>query len=66
MSLDKYLPFADKPTPKPQEGQWKLVAPDGTVFYGTSPISCLQAESNSRIPPEVALGRIARSLKDQP
>lgn len=28
-TLDKYLPFADTPTPKPQQGEWRLIAPDG-------------------------------------
>lgn len=64
--LDKYLPFADQPTPKPMAGTWMLMAPDGTTFVGTSPIDCMRLESNSRIPPEVALGRIARSLQEEP
>jgi len=64
--LDKYLPFADQPTPKPQEGTWLLIAPDGREFFGDSPIKCVHAEINTRVPPEVALGRIARSLKEQP
>lgn len=64
IALDKYLPFADQPTPKPEAGQWTLTAPSGRVFVADSPIRCVQAESNSRIPAHVALGRIARSLNE--
>jgi hypothetical protein len=62
--LDKYIPFADTPTPKPIAGTWMLMSPDGHFFVGSSPIDCLRLESNTRIPPQVALGRIARSIKD--
>src|SRR5688572_11673195 len=64
MDLDKYLPFADQPTPKAQEGTWTLVAPDGRKFTGPSPIQCVRAESKTRIPPHVALGRIARGMQE--
>jgi hypothetical protein len=63
-NLDKYLRFADMPTSKPQAGVWVLVAPDGRNFIGNTPIECLRAESSERIPPQVALGRIARSLNE--
>jgi hypothetical protein len=63
VGLDKYLPFADQPTPKSQVGTWCLVAPDGREFTGESPLHCIRAESSTRIPPHVALGRIARSLR---
>lgn len=63
-SLDKYLPFADQPTPKPMEGRWTMIAPDGQFFTGTSPFECVRMEVDSRVPPEVALGRIARSMQE--
>jgi hypothetical protein len=64
IDFDKYLKYADTPTPKPMIGEWTLTAPDGRMFIGTSPIDCIRLESNTRIPPQVALGRIARSMKD--
>lgn len=64
MELDKYLPFADQPTPKAQEGEWTLIAPDGRRFTGPSPIHCAGAESKTRFPPHVALGRIARGMQE--
>lgn len=62
--LDKYLPYADKPTPKPEQGTWVLISPSGKRYEAESPIRCIQAESHERIPPHIALGRIARSLKE--
>jgi hypothetical protein len=64
--LDKYLPYADHPTPRPQEGTWTLQAPDGRTFTGDSPIRCIHAEITERVPPQVALGRIARSMNEEP
>lgn len=62
--LDKYLCYADQPTPQPQSGLWILMAPDGRTFAAESPMKCVQAEMHERVPPHIALGRIARALKD--
>jgi hypothetical protein len=62
--LAKYLPFADEETPKPEQGTWVLVAPSGKFFKADSPIHCLHIEIESRVPPHVALGRIARSIDE--
>jgi hypothetical protein len=62
--LAKYLIFADEKTPESEVGQWVLVAPSGKFFIGTSPIKCVHAEMETRVPPHVALGRIARSIED--
>lgn len=64
MSLDKYLPYADVPTPAPEVGQWRLIAPSGKEFAAPSPIQCVRLEQGLRVPAHVALGRIARGMKD--
>lgn len=46
-------------------GIWVLTAPDGQTWTGESPIQCMQAESNSRIPPQVALARIRRAFIEE-
>lgn len=56
------LEIAARPTPKPVEGLWYLLAPDGRVFNGNSPMECITAEINDRIPPLIALARIRRAL----
>ena len=64
--LARWLPYADKETPKPEEGTWVLVSPSGLWWKADSPMRCVQAEMNARVPPSVALGRIARSLQEMP
>lgn len=64
IDFDKYVKYVDIPTPKPMAGVWTLTAPDGNVYSAESPIRCISAESSARIPPHIALGRIARSIKD--
>ena len=43
---------------KPQQGEWKLIAPDGTVFVGDSPLRCVKAEIDYRVPAHVQLQRL--------
>ena len=62
--LDKYLKYADQPTPKPMTGEWKLIAPSGQEWVGGSPMDCVRQEIHTRVPPHVALGRIARSMNE--
>lgn len=57
--------LASTETPKPMAGTWVLTAPDGQTWTGDSPIKCAQAEMHSRVPPQVALARIRRSLLDE-
>lgn len=57
--------LADTPTPRAMAGTWVLTAPDGRTWTGESPIACTQSEVISRVPPEVALARIRRSLMDE-
>ena len=54
--------LADQPTPQPMTGEWTLTAPDGRTFAADSPIRCMHAEMNERIPPLLALARIKRAL----
>ena len=56
--------IAETETPKPETGEWTLISPTGNVFYGTSPLRCVMAESNARIPALVAMARIEVSLWD--
>jgi len=62
LSDAEVVKLAAKPTPKPMAGEWTLTAPDGRTWKAQSPIHCVQAESNSRVPPDVALARIRASL----
>jgi len=67
LSDAEVLKLAAKPTPKPMAGEWTLTAPDGRTWTAASPIHCVQAESNSRIPPDIALARIRASIiKERP
>ena len=50
--------------PKPQEGTWVLVAPDGRDWTGPSPLKCVQAEMNDRIPPVEQLQRITAAVNE--
>jgi len=63
-ALDKYLPYADQPTPKPEKGTWVLISPSGKRYEADEPVNCLRAEIEDRVPPHVALGRIARAMKE--
>jgi hypothetical protein len=49
---------------KPQKGEWKLTAPDGTVFVGESPIRCVKAEIDYRVPTHVQLQRLFDALDE--
>lgn len=65
LSDEEVIKLAAQPTPKPMAGEWALTAPDGRTWKASSPIHCVQAESNARIPREIALARIrAGLLKD--
>lgn len=61
---DQVRALAAQPTPKPMSGTWTLTAPDGRTWTAEGPLQCVAAESNSRVPPLVALARIKRSLLD--
>lgn len=63
-ALDRYLPYADEPTPPPEPGLWRLTTPSGRVFIANGPMQCVALERRTRIPPQVALGRIARTLHE--
>ena len=49
-------------TPKPMEGTWVLVAPNGREYTGLSPIQALRAEQAERVPAQVAVQRIMAEL----
>ena len=49
---------------KPQKGEWKLTAPDGTVFIGKSPLRCVKAEIDYRVPAHVQLQRLFDALNE--
>ena len=49
---------------KPQKGEWKLSAPDGTVFVGESPLRCVKAEIDYRVPAHVQLQRLFDALDE--
>lgn len=58
--------WADQTTPKPQEGIWSLIAPDGRMWTAESPLQVCAAESRERVPAHVALARIARGCDAAP
>ena len=57
--------IAETPTPKPLEGNWLLIGPDGKGYSGSSPIDCIQVELKTRVPAIIALARIKTSLLDE-
>ncbi|MEQ1692685.1 MAG: hypothetical protein ABMA00_15450 [Gemmatimonas sp.] len=65
MSDEEVLALANTETPQPLPGTWELMAPDGRIWTGASPIKCLHAEINARVPPQLALARIRRGLMEE-
>lgn len=59
-ALDEAI--ADTPTPKAQEGEWTLTAPDGRQWKADSPLKCVSNEIKERVPADVAMARIRREL----
>lgn len=55
--------LAATPTPA-QEGTWTLMAPDGRLWTGVNPQTCLRRELDERVPPLVALARIRRAMME--
>lgn len=49
-------------TPKPMEGMWTLIGPDGRQWTGDSPIRAARAEQSDRVPDSVAVKRIFAEL----
>lgn len=45
-------------TPKPMQGTWTLTAPDGRKFMAASPLHCVRAEMDERVPPSEQLARV--------
>lgn len=45
-------------TPKPMQGTWKLVRPDGQTYHADSPLRCVSLEMSERVPPDVQLARV--------
>jgi len=66
MSAEEARALADTPTPRPREGRWMLVSPmpECHAFTGASPMACLQAEMDSRIPARVQLARMRVALDE--
>lgn len=51
------------PNPYPIEaGTWTLTSPSGKTWQAATPLRCLQAEGNERIPAAVQLRRIKEAL----
>ena len=49
--------------PKAQEGNWTLVAPDGTEWYGKSPIDVAGKELRERVPATVRVKRVLSAIE---
>ncbi len=39
--------------PKPIEGTWTLVTPNGNRYHGDSPLKCCRSEQEDRLPKEI-------------
>lgn len=50
-------------TPKPMQGVWSLIAPDGREWRESSPLRCVSLEQSERVPAQVALARILEAAK---
>ena len=55
----------DKDALLPQQGMWKLIAPDGRTWEADSPLKAVSAEQRERIPADVQLARIAAALAEK-
>ena len=53
-------------TPKPMQGVWSLVAPDGREWRESSPLRCVSLEQSGRVPANVALARILEAANPTP
>lgn len=51
-------------TPKSMLGTWTLVRPDGKQFEAESPIHCVRAEMDERVPPSVQLARVLAAAEE--
>jgi len=51
-------------TPKPQEGTWTLIAPDGRKWEDDSPIAVVTKEQRERVPERIAIQRVLDALSD--
>lgn len=51
-------------TPKPQEGCWTLIAPDGRQWLSDSPLRCASLEQRERVPAAVAMDRILAAVQE--
>jgi hypothetical protein len=53
-------------TPKPMQGIWTLIAPDGKAWQAESPLRVVAKESRERVPASVALERIYAAADETP
>jgi hypothetical protein len=60
LTREQILELADRETPKQERGTWTLTSPSGLIYTGTSPLACMRAETEVRVPPLVALARMQR------
>lgn len=51
-------------TPKAMEGTWTLTAPDGRQFQAPSPLHCVRAEMDERVPPSEQLARVLAAASE--
>lgn len=52
-------------TPKPMQGIWTLIAPDGTKLHGDSPLQVCAAEQRLRVPASVGVARIFAAIDSE-
>ena len=52
-------------TDQTQEGVWTLTAPDGRAWKADSPLRCVRAEMDDRVPASVQLARVMAAV-DEP
>lgn len=60
---EQVLELAERQTPT-MKGKWTLTAPDGVTWDGETPMDCVIAKVNARVPPIVALARIRRAMME--
>ena len=53
-------------TPKPMQGTWTLIAPDGRTWQADSPLRCVAAEQRERVPASVAVERVLAGAQGLP
>lgn len=55
-----------EPVATHEGNRWTLTSPDGRMFFGDSPLRCVKAEMDTRIPASEQLANVYDALREPP